>query len=45
VLTQEVIGEERRDDIEKEVLNLEKPGEIEGLVKLLSKQTMKVEGF
>jgi hypothetical protein len=40
-----VIEEQRRDAIEKYVLSLEKNGEIEGLVELLSKQTKKVEGF
>jgi aconitate decarboxylase len=45
MLTREVIEEQRRDVIEKYVLSLEKNGEIEGLVELLSKQTKKVEGF
>jgi aconitate decarboxylase len=45
MLTGEVIGEERRDLIENVILSLEKPGEVESLVELLSKQTKKVEGF
>jgi aconitate decarboxylase len=45
MLTQEVIGEETREDIEKVVLSLDSSGGIDRLLELLSKQTKRVEGF